>query len=460
MPSKDELLADALAKDSRFVTAKAAILDVIREYKGKIDHIRHAEDPLKSSYANLLKALENERGAPLYYPYIGSGLGNGALVELANGSVKYDMIAGIGPHFFGHNSDIAAGATLDAALADILMQGNLQQNREALAFSSLLTKVSGLDHCFIATTGVMANENALKIAYQKRFPASRVLAFERCFTGRTLALSQVTDKAAYREGLPPTLSVDYLPFYDDSNPEESEKKTLQVLKSHLKRYPKQHAAMFLELIQGEGGCYPGTHSFFSKIAEVLKNEGIAIIADEVQTFGRTESLFAFQHFKLESYVDMVTIGKMSLACATLFKKEWCPRPGLLSQTFISSTNALIAGTRIIQTLIDGGFYGPDGKIARFFRSFASGFEEIRGRHPDKIRGPYGLGGMIAFTPLDGSIKNVINYLNRLYENGVIAFQTGADPLRARFLPPLGVLTEEDLDRVLEIVEKTLVESGS
>ena len=44
------------------------------------------------------KAVRSRGG---YYPYIGSGRGRGALVELIDGSVKWDMINGIGVHMFG-----------------------------------------------------------------------------------------------------------------------------------------------------------------------------------------------------------------------------------------------------------------------------------------------------------------------------------------------------------------------
>ena len=54
-----------------------------------------------------------------------------------------------------------------------------------------------LAHGFLTSSGAMANENALKAIFQKQHPAHRLLAFEHCFAGRTLALSQVTDKAAF-----------------------------------------------------------------------------------------------------------------------------------------------------------------------------------------------------------------------------------------------------------------------
>src|SRR6266550_3010920 len=79
--------------------------------------------------------FSESRGGALYYPYLGSGIGNGALVELADGSVKYDMISGIGVHYFGHSHPMLLDAGVDAALRDTVMQGNLQQNVESVALA-------------------------------------------------------------------------------------------------------------------------------------------------------------------------------------------------------------------------------------------------------------------------------------------------------------------------------------
>ena len=48
------------------------------------------------SYDDLLSHFSQSRGGPLYFPYLGSGIGRGALVELADGSVKLNLISGIG----------------------------------------------------------------------------------------------------------------------------------------------------------------------------------------------------------------------------------------------------------------------------------------------------------------------------------------------------------------------------
>src|SRR5262245_5035886 len=78
--------------------ALAAVRAVVEEIKAKSSQITDVRAPnpaLKASYEALMKRAADVRGRGLLYPYIGSGVGNGALVELADGSVKWDMICGI-----------------------------------------------------------------------------------------------------------------------------------------------------------------------------------------------------------------------------------------------------------------------------------------------------------------------------------------------------------------------------
>src|SRR6185369_7682432 len=327
----------ALASDARVLEAKRLLAEALRDAQAGITGVRPPDPGLRQGYLDALARFGADRGGPLYYPYLGSGLGNGALVELADGSVKYDFITGIGVHYLGHNHPALLAVGVDAALENTVMQGNLQQNVESETLARRLLeganrKGARMAHAFI-TSGAMANENALKIAFQKRPGSDRVLAFAHGFAGRTLALSQVTDKPAYRQGLPQTLAVDYVPFYDEARPAESTALAVEALQEHLARYPGRHAAMILELIQGEGGGYaPGSAEFFRALIPLLKAAGVAVHFDEIQTFGRTSELFAFQHFGLDEYVDIVTFGKLTQACGTLIRAEFRPKPGLISQT--------------------------------------------------------------------------------------------------------------------------------
>jgi 4-aminobutyrate aminotransferase-like enzyme len=458
-------LAAQLASDSRVAQAKALLLDVLGEYQNRLTGVQPPDPDLVKSYETKIKEFGALRGGPLFYPYLGSGFGRGSLVELADGSVKYDFISGIGVHHWGHANSELVAAALDAALQDITMQGNLQQNEECLGLAKALlaganAKGSDLKHCFFSTSGAMANENALKIIFQKKYPADRILAFEHCFAGRSLAMAQVTDKPDYREGLPSVLSVDYVPFHDSAHPDESTRRSVKVLQRHLDRYPGRHAGMIFELVLGEGGFHVGSREFFASLMEVLKERGVAVMADEIQTFGRTTELFAFQHFGLDKFVDVVTLGKCFQVCATLFSDEYAPKPGLLSQTFTGGTAQFFAAGVILRGLTEGGFFGPHGKIAQFHHHFESRLKEMQVRHPKLIAGPFGIGAMIAFTPFEGRLNKVKQFVQALFEAGVISFYAGNDPARVRFLIPVGAVTFDDIDAVVRIVENTLVRTFS
>jgi acetylornithine aminotransferase len=272
-----------------------------------------------------------------------------------------------------------------------------------------------------------------------------------------MALSQMTDKPAYRQGLPTVMAVDYVPFFDAAHGAESTAAAVAALEHHLKRHPNRHCGMCIELIQGEGGFNAGDRAFFVQLCDILRHNKVPIWFDEVQSFGRTERLFAFQHFGLEAYADVVTIGKMTQLCATLFRGELKPKPGLVSQTFTGSTATIFAARAILKTLTEENFYGPEGRIAQHRPHFLQRLGEISARHPGWITGPFGLGAMIAFTPFDGNADRVKGLLHALFSAGVIAFIAGAAPARVRFLPPMAAITPADIDRVCEILESTMTE---
>lgn len=457
MDNHNTLFATRLRQDPRVVEGKKMLIDAVKDHQINLKNIRPPQSEFAQSYEETLNAFQEIRGGKLYFPYLGSGWGHGPLVELMDGSVKYDMINGIGPNFWGHSYPPLTEIAIEASLSDTIMQGHLQQNQDAFLLSKLLVDASGLEHCFLSSSGAMANENALKLAFQKKYPAQRILAFDKCFMGRTLSLSQITDKPIFREGLPLQFHVDYIPFYRADDPEGSTRAALKALHQHLKRYPHQHALMCFELIQGEGGFNMGTTDFFITLMRVLKEHGIPIFVDEIQTFGRTPELFAFQYFQLEDYVDLVTIGKLSQVCATLFRSSLKSKPGLLSQTFISSTIALQTSYWIVQHLLSDHFYGPNGKLVHLHAHFEQHFKRLEAKCPDRIQGPYGIGAMIAFSPFQGDDQRVARFVQDLFKAGVISFVAGSHPTRVRFLIPAGVMTYQDVDDVMHLVEKVLIQ---
>lgn len=433
----------------KVLEAKQLLLSVLRDEQRKITGVKPANADLKEEYEAALGALNHIRTYPMFYPYLGSGLGNGPLVQLLDGSVKYDFIGGIGPAYLGHSDLDSLGVRIDAALTDTVMQGNLQQNIDPLHYMQKLLEASGMDHCFLSTSGAMATENGLKVAFHYKRSATRVLAFENCFMGRTLALAQVTDKAAYRYGLPNTLPVDYLPFYSD---EGSTENAVKLLRKYIERYPGLHGAMCFELIQGEGGFNVGTHHFFKALMRVLKECDIPVIADEVQTFGRTTELFAYDYFDLREYVDIVSIGKIAKCCATLFTNRLKPKGGLLGQTFMGSTSSIKHSLYVLKGFLEGDYLKKNGECFEACRKL---IEHLKAKHPGKIQGPYGVGSMVAVTIGDGDPEKTRQFAKKLFQEGLIAFTAGKDVMRIRMLIPVPALREGDLEKAFAILDRVL-----
>jgi 4-aminobutyrate aminotransferase-like enzyme len=446
---------DQFFSDTNTKSALSNLVNRFMHYQSRITHTCPPQQSEQVTYAHYLEMLQARRGSALFYPYLGTGMGRGALVELMDGSIKYDMIAGIGAHFCHGHPDIVA-ASLKAALSNIVMQGNLQQNVETVTLLNRLCEVSAMTSGFLTTSGVMAVENALKICFQYAYPRQRVIAFSRCFAGRTLAVAQVTDKPQYRQGLPTTLDVDYIPFYNASKPDTSTAQTVSHLKRLLTRYPNQHGAFIVECIQGEGGYYAGTSEFFESVFSVAKSHDIPIIVDEIQTFGRTSHFFAYQALGLDAHVDVVTVGKLSQVCATLFQQKMCPKPGLISQTFTGSTSAIHVAL-VILDLLESNCLGETGHISQIRHRFLTHFDCLEKQFGPLFTGPYGYGGMIAFTPFKGDRTLVMQFLHRLFDAGVIGFVCGNAPTRVRFLPPIGGMTVSDVDAVMAIVRDVMQE---
>ena len=336
-----------LAADGAIKSAIDSIVAHVQQHSATITEIRPAIDGLKDDYQQLLDRAAKVKGRALLYPLLGSGAGNGPLVEMADGSVKWDLVTGIGVHFFGHSHPELVRASLESSIQDTAKHGNLQSNFDAFRFGELLLELAGrnsrLSECFITTSGAVANESALKVCYQKHAPASRVIAFKDCFMGRTITMAQIGDSAAGRDGIPLSTQIDYMPFWTEANVARAggEAKFIEhacdQLREYITRYPRQHACFIFELLQGEGGFNVAPREFFVALMDICREHNIAIWDDEIQSFGRTQEMFAYETLDLGDYIDVFCVGKMTQACAALYTKEYSPRAGLLSGTFTGAS---------------------------------------------------------------------------------------------------------------------------
>ncbi|GAB4386771.1 MAG: aspartate aminotransferase family protein [Phycisphaerales bacterium] len=461
-----------LREQPAITAAIDALVRQVAEASRSIKDVCPPDPALADAYQRLTDRAAAVKGRGLLFPYIGSGLGNGPLVQLADGSVKWDMICGIGVHFFGHSHPEMIRAAALGSLEDTHKHGNLQSGFDAFKFGEklveLASRTSRLKHAFMTTSGAMANESALKICYQKHAPASRVIAFADCFMGRSVTMSQIGDSASNRQGIPLSTLVDYMPFYDEveadrvGGPNALIDRACRQLEQYINRYPGQHACFIFELVQGEGGFNVANRDFFKALMEICRDRGIAVWDDEIQSFGRTERLFAYDMYDLGEYIDVLCVGKLTQACATLFTEQYNPKPGLLSGTFTGTTSDFTTGLRVLELLDDPNNYGPDGAFARHHRLFREHASALIARRPEwfpshpSVRDPVGgVGGMMRFTPFGGDKEKVTKACRACFDEGVVLFYCGHGPYHIRLLPPLPVMKDEYWPRVFECIERGL-----
>ncbi len=461
-----ETLGAQVFNSQKFENLVDELTQTIAGASEKITGIQPPKKENSNEFEKMLSDITKYRGRPLFYNYIGTGLGHGAFAELEDGSVKLDLINGIGVHIMGHGHPLVVKAAIKGAAKDIVMQGNLEPNREYVQLQSKLSELasrnSRMSHVWLATCGTIANENALKICRQKRNGARMIIAFNDAFAGRSTLMTEITDNAAYRVGQPRYDEVLRLPFCDRTSEDMCKNgcgvdKTLRILKEHVAKHGDNIGCFMFEPMQGEGGYRYPCKEFLPPLLDFCKQNGIPVWADEVQTFCRTGNFFAYETFGIGDYIDVCTIAKTAQNGATLFTPEMNPNPGLLGGTFSGSSAALSAGIAILNELDNGTYMGSEGNIQKISKSFIQMLKELSETTcKGLIKDADGLGLMVAFTPLDGSRESQLALVKKLFEKGLMSFGCGHDPFRIRFLIP-AILSEKEIAVAKKVIEESLLE---
>lgn len=457
--NEEMLIGRKIDKSAVIESLITDLVDEVMVQNSAIDTVRKPQENLAVEAKKRIDLIGSLRGRPLYHNYIGTGAGRGPFVELEDGSIKLDLINGIGIHIMGHSNPRVMKAAVRGALSDIIMQGNLQPNNEYINFTEKLVQIAGrksrLKHAWFSTCGTMANENALKMARQKNSPAKFVFAMKNAFAGRSTMMAEVTDNPAYKQGLPEYNEVLRIPNYDKKDSQSIEK-ALRAMKEQYVQHEKDVACFVFEPMLGEGGFVPTPREFYLPMLDFCKQNKIAIWADEVQTFARTGELFAFETMDLGPYIDIVTIAKTVQLGATLYTEEYNPKPGLIAGTFSGGTTSMAVGLEIIN-MLEEGYLGPKGRIVQIHQRFIEGLNYLNNNScKGLVKDAGGMGLMIAFTPFDGKKEQVESLVKKLFNNGIIAFSCGKDPVRIRFLVP-AIIQNAEIDLALSIVEKTILE---
>jgi len=151
-----------------------------------------------------------------------------------------------------------------------------------------------LPHVYLCNSGAEAIEVALKFA---RLATGRdaLVAASKGFHGRTAGALTLTWSPKTKERLAPLWPTATYTTYNRAD-------TLaDAVTEHT-------AALFLEVVQGEGGVNGGQTEFLQRAQAVCREREALLVIDEIQTgFGRTGHWFGFQHDDLRP--DIVCMAK-------------------------------------------------------------------------------------------------------------------------------------------------------
>ncbi len=206
------------------------------------------------------------------------------------------------------------------------------------------------------------------------------------------------------------------------------------------------AAIIVEIVQGEGGVFPGSTEYFQSLRELCTERGALLIIDEIQTgVGRTGRWLACEHHQLSP--DIVTLGKSIGGGLPLGVTAWRAelgrfKPGLHGSTFGGNPLVCAASRAVLQVVAAEHLPARAAELGDWLTS------ELQARPSDQIREVRGLGLMIG-VELRGKVTPI---LEQLMSQGVWALPAGLNVLR--LLPPL-VIEKGDLEQVIKTIGRVL-----
>src|SRR6478609_1263803 len=213
--------------------------------------------------------------------------GKGCWLWDTEGRKYLDALAGIAVNTLGHGHPKLVPALHDQ-VAKLIHSSNyyLVPLQEQLA--AKLCELSGLKNVFFCNSGLEANEAALKVArkygHDKGIERPEIVVYEAAFHGRSIATLSATGNPKVQAGFGPLVEgFVRVPLND-----------VAAIENVARTHPNV-VAVFLEVIQGEGGIRPTTIEYLKEARRICDERGWLLMLDEVQCgMGRTGKWFAHQ----------------------------------------------------------------------------------------------------------------------------------------------------------------------
>jgi acetylornithine/N-succinyldiaminopimelate aminotransferase len=363
--------------------------------------------------------------------------GLGSRVWDVDGKSYLDALGGIAVNTLGHNHPKLVPALQDQ-ISKLIHSSNYYFCPNAERLAAMLVERSGLTNVFFCSTGLEANEAALKLArkygHDKGIERPEIVVYEKAFHGRSIATLSATGNPKVQAGFGPLVEgfirvrvndVESLKMATEGN--------------------KNVCAVFFEAIQGEGGVNPFHMDYLKQVRQLCDERDWLLMIDEVQCgMGRTGKWFAHQWAGIVPDVmplakglgSGVPIGAVVAGpkAASIFQ------PGNHGTTFGGNPLAMRAGVETIRIMEEEGILANAASVGAHLQNALKrelaglpGVKEIRGS------------GLMIGVELDKPCGALVN---QCAEKGLLISVT-ADTV-IRIVPPL-ILTTAEADEIVAIL---------
>ncbi|MFM2343093.1 MAG: hypothetical protein RLZZ592_2746 [Pseudomonadota bacterium] len=363
--------------------------------------------------------------------------GRGSRVWDSTGREYLDGLGGIAVNTLGHAHPKFVAA-LQEQVATLIHCSNYYHIPGQEQLAARLVELSGLTNAFFCSTGLEANEAALKLArkfgHDKGLERPEVIVFEKAFHGRSIATLSATGNPKVQAGFGPLVEgFVRVPLND-----------IDAIRAAVESNPNI-TAVFLETIQGEGGIHAARWDYLRAVRELCDRHDLLLMLDEVQCgIGRTGKWFAHQWAGIQPDVMPLAKGLGSgvpigaVVCgpraANIFK------PGNHGTTFGGNPLSMRAGIETLRIMEEEGLLENAAAVGAHLKAAlerelagVAGVTEIRGA------------GLMLGIELDRPCGVI---LTRALEAGLLLSVT-ADTV-VRLVPPL-TLSVAEADEIVAIL---------
>lgn len=367
---------------------------------------------------------------------------SGRGIELTNhdGDVYKDFFAGIAVSAIGHSHPVLVSALCDQ-VSSLLHTSSVYYIKNQALLAEKLCKMSCYDKAFFASTGAEANEGAIKLArkyfYNRKVNKYEIITLNNSFHGRTITTATATGQDKYKLPYAP-LTPGFV--HVDANDADALRSAVS----------DRTAAIMIELVQGESGVRPLDSDYVDVIRNICEENGILLIADEVQTgIGRTGKLFAYEHYGIKP--DIVTCAKAlggGVPISAILAKDYVAsafEPGDHGTTFGGNPLCTCAALTTLNIIEDEGLIDNAARVGEYF---IDSLKNKINAYVSEIRGKGLMIGIEFKQPVAKKIASLL--LSKKYLVGAVGDKV------LRIVPPL-ILNKGDVDEFVTALTDVLKE---